>query len=622
MTVPASISGPAALPVVCVVKFRGGKWSCKCPALLEYVKPFPKPDPNVVHAIEAFHSRYYPDEASTSPEYPWVVHETEGVTGLEARLQGYELTWHWRMLLPSLRALETSVSSDEPIVLCVSQIRQWQLMSCFQVHWPKSLVSDVASYLRDAKKALLRPPVFGRSHRITRMEVYAAFYEPTTLQRITKALGEAKTDEFRRAHILGRHDCYFRIEKVSYNARRREYTVQMQQVTDLEPEQAPVELEGATTAVACRPYGLVYVPQFPALTKEHVAPRQLLFSSDNYCRTFEQVSCVLNDPTARTILLIAPPGSGKEDLSTILHSCRRQQGVLVTTTVAGLSEEIAAQRLFGFPKERMQYRVDSTTEGISPKRPFQGDLHDGAVFKALGGTLVIDELDKATEGVRGMLLRFLENNDVAVPGTSIVLGIPETMRSLYVFVGSMPRSAFLQLKPVDLWSRMTHIIEMQHPLELGEATERLRAAEDYLRLFWIKNVQAFFVKERLLNPSGKLYEPLRERFVEWWSFFSSRTVGEFVCAEIANTLCAQGQPVPSIRTLRGTVSRCFNLLFYALLYHKSDDSPLEQWRRDKDDPLKELSGLLGGTSFPLPNLGVSALSEVRSLIRSAASIQV
>jgi hypothetical protein len=452
------------------------------------------------------------------------------------------------------------------------------------------------------------------------MEVYASFYEPSTLAGIKTALQAANGDEFRRAHILGRHDCYFRIEHVEYKDKK--YTVRMQQVVDLEPEQAPIELEGVIAQDVCRPYGLVNVPQFPTTANEHIAPRPLLFSSDNYCRTFEQLSDVLNDPSARGILLIAPPGSGKEDLSTILHSCRRRQGALMTTSVAGLSEEIAARRLFGFPLEGIEYRVDSTPDGISPHSHFRRGLLDGAVFKTLGGTLIIDELDKATDGVRGMLLRLLENDEVAVPETSIVVKIPENMRPLYVFVGSMSRSAFLQLKPVDLWSRMTHVIEMQHPLELGELTERRRVAEDYLRLFWIKQVRAFYEREKLLSRVGTLYEPLRLEFAAWWRFFSSRAVGDFVCAEIASTLSGPGQALPSIRTLRGTVSRCFNLLFYSLLYHKKDDAPLERWRLESNDPLPELSELLDGRSSAIPNPAAAALDEMRSLIRSSASIQV
>src|SRR5207247_990779 len=129
---------------------------------------------------------------------------------------------------------------------------------------------------------------------------------------------------------------------------------------------------------------------------------------------------------------------------------------------------------------------------FEPVVTFKATHLDGAVFRALGGTLVIDELDKAKDEVREMLLRFLESDEVSVPGTSIVVTIPKPMRPLYVFAGSKTRKEFLQQRPIDFWSRLTHIVEMQHPLEVGEVGDRLRIAEDYVRFFWFERVETFF----------------------------------------------------------------------------------------------------------------------------------
>lgn len=632
------------------LQYDAGKWLCSCDELFDLLKNEASPDGPIVEALEAFQRRYYPDERADSPDYPWIAHGTPpGVTVLRTSIVTHDLTWHWRLLLPCLRDYDSG--SSDSIVLCVSQIRQWQLVSCFRMEWPKVAAKELPAELRSARKALLRSPVFGKSHRIARSEVYASFYEKGVREQIKQAVEDAK-NEFRLAHILGRYDAYFKVENVKLAS--GQYEFETQQVVDLDPELAPAELGKdldkpasktvwASTDDVCRPYGMACLPQFADLDAEQKKPKELLFSSDNYCRAFEQVSDVLNDPSAKAILIIAPPGSGKEDLSEIFHVCRRQQGQLVRIILAGLDEKAAAFQLFNVSSADIDHRLKRVKDRLEPICPFPCQRKDGAVFKALGGTLVIDELDKADDKIRSMLLRFLESDEVTVPGTSIVLKIPASMRPLYVFAGSKTRKEFFQLAPIDFWSRITHIVEMQHPLELGEAEERFRTAEDYLRLFWFKQVESYFKSERLIEPPDDptqrdLFEPLRANFTGWWKFFCSCTVGEFVAWEIAGALCAPGQPVPSIRTLRGTVARCFNSLFHALLYHKRTGAPLEKWAEahrkiiaggkptgEPIDRLKELMAMLHGDCKAGSTLSVeeeAAIAEIRALIRASASIQV
>lgn len=639
----------------CTLQYDAGEWLCLCDELFSLLENELTPVPEIVQAIEEFRRRYYPDEPIDVLDYPWVRHKDTETADLRGDVVKYELTWHWRLLLPCLRDFEAASKSDDSIVLCVSQIRQWQLVSCFRMKWPIVAEKDLPARLRADRKELLRPPVFGKSHRITRWEVYASFYETGIKEQIKRAVEQAKEDPFRLAHILGRYDAYFKVESVKPEAGR--YVMETKHVIDLDPEQAPAELNGEQTDDVCRPYGLACLPLFAdgfrpkrfvagaikqclvgsakkqSSKEEKQKPKELLFSSDNYCRAFEQVSDVLNDHSAGKILIIAPPGSGKEDLSEIFHVCRRQNGQLVRTILAGLDEKAAAFQLFNLSLKDIDRRLKHNKNTLEPVCPFPCCLEDGAVFKALEGTLVIDELDKAEGKVRSMLLRFLESDEITVAGTSVVLKIPASMRPLYVFAGSKTRKEFLQLEPIDFWSRITHIVEMQHPLELGEAADRLRTAQDYLRLFWFKEVKSFFEGEELLKPSGDLFEPLRTRFSDWWKFFCSRDLGEFVTREVSDTLCAPGQPVPSIRTLRGTVSRCFNSLFHALLYHKRNGAPLEIWaeklasstiRKEPIERLRELMSMLHArtarTDFTLEDEG--AIAEIRALIRASANIQV
>ena len=635
----------------CTLKYNAGKWLCSCTDLFKALRDHEKkPDPDLVKAITEFHGRYYPDEPDDLKKYPWNVHgKATNINNLKKHVVEHDLTWHWRLLLPYLPNTLSPSNPNNSIVLCVSQMRQWQLVSCFEMEWPSEKDKQkLIQLIRSEKKNLLRPPVFGKSHRIARWEVYASFYIPETLKEIKKAVKNAESDTFRLAHILGRYDTYIKINNPAWNDSKECYEMDIEQVIDLDPEHEPAEInisitndpdDKVTTNNVCRPYGLVRLPQFKEVnTSKFLGEKSLLFSSDNYCRAFEQVSDVLNDASARRVLVIAPPGSGKEDLSEIFHTCRKKKGFMVKTSLAGLDEEAAAFQLFNLQLDKLERRIEPIEGGYQPQKPFQVKLQDGAVFKALGGTLIIDELDKAGDKVRAMLLRFLENNDVAIPGTSIVLNIPSEMRPLYVFAGSKTKKEFLQLGPIDFWSRITHIVEMQHPLELGEVTDRLRVTGDYVRHFWFKQVQAFFVGEGLLKiskVSAELFEPLRKKFVDYWKFFVSRNVGDFVAMELAEAICGQGRPIPSVRTIRGTVSRCFNSLYHSLLYHKKGDAPLEIWadkfRRSSPtlkESLTELRKLMGN-SLKQRSIGkklgiweVNALNEIRMLIRASVSIQV
>jgi hypothetical protein len=109
-------------------------------------------------------------------------------------------------------------------------------------------------------------------------------------------------------------------------------------------------------------------------------------------------------------------------------------------------------------------------------------------------------------------------------------------------------------------------------------------------------------------------------------------VGDFVAREIAETLCGSGQALPSVRTLRGTVTRCFNLIFTSLLYNKNGEAPLEEWRRkNKVADFEPASGLLDLVKMCEESTApdneflvreIRALNEVRSLIRASTTIQV
>ena len=614
----------------CVLEYKKGDWICRYDQL---PKNFPDTaDHHILVAIDAFYKRFYPDENIGDHEHPWNLHKKKSIEKLKKNILEHKLTWHWRLLLPCLRDYQTE-AKDHSIVLCVSQIRQWQLVSCFSMEWPKNRIIDVLE-LRNAKKKLLRPVVFGRSHRITHCEVYGAFYDEKIKKSIHDLVGKLKDDQWRLAHVLGRHDSYFQITDPTWTGDPPDKCeLMIEHCLDLQPEEAPIRVDNEQVTKVCNPYGKVFFPISPADNK-CAEPQNLLFSSDNYCRAFEQVSGVINDPGARSVLVIAPPGSGKDDLCKIMHLCRIRAGKYGVISLAGLTPEAAASKLFALTDTVAH--LEDAPEGRYIKKDFKAKPEDGVLFRSLGGTVIIDELDKADEKTRSMLLRLLENDEVCIPNTTIIVKIPKDMRPLFVFAGSKTRKEFLELPPIDFWTRLTHIIEMQHPLAVEDETIRKRIAEDYLRMFWLSQVEECFRREALVKKDSDLYEPLRLRFVDWLKCLSSRMVGDFVASEIAEILCGSGQALPSIRTLRGTITRCFNLMYMSLLYNRDDAAPLEKWRREHRseifepasslDELVEICKKLTDSKTDLDKGSIvrqiKALKEIRSLIRASATIQV
>jgi hypothetical protein len=156
----------------------------------------------------------------------------------------------------------------------------------------------------------------------------------------------------------------------------------------------------------------------------------------------------------------------------------------------------------------------------------------------------------------------------------------------------------------------------------------MRVAEDYIRLFWLHYVNEFFREQGFLKKAHDFSEPVRGIYTAWWHFFVDRAIGDFIASEIASLLCAPNQPLPSIRTLRATVTRCFSLLFHAFLYHKESRAPLETWRCEEDkEPsarMLELIGKIRGRHGPdrFSSSDVGAVSEMRGIVRASASVQV
>ncbi|MGN1038796.1 MAG: sigma 54-interacting transcriptional regulator, partial [Mailhella sp.] len=98
--------------------------------------------------------------------------------------------------------------------------------------------------------------------------------------------------------------------------------------------------------------------------------------------------------TGISIFVSGESGTGKELIAKRIHEKSGRTGRMVSLNMAGLSEELAANELFGH--EKGSYTGAQTTKG-------------GLIAQAENGTLFLDEITESSLRIQGMLLRVLES---------------------------------------------------------------------------------------------------------------------------------------------------------------------------------------------------------------------
>lgn len=103
------------------------------------------------------------------------------------------------------------------------------------------------------------------------------------------------------------------------------------------------------------------------------------------------------------VCLVGPSGTGKSHYARELHACSpRSDGPFVLLNLAGITKGFAASDLLG--------HVRGAFTGASDRRP-------GGVQAAHGGTLVLDEITKATRSVQHILLQLFDRGPVRPLGS-------------------------------------------------------------------------------------------------------------------------------------------------------------------------------------------------------------
>lgn len=609
--------------------WQGVEWAAKQRFagrdLSNQLKNIRTPNKEICDSLTNMHDAFYPNEAHKSVEdarkhlgecicdgsdpghdhfLPWVFHQalfdaknkagiirTKVGKGIIKRRKYDEiietilqrewlLSWHWRAVLSSLREYDPNDTVNK-LVIQISHVRKWEMLLCYLVS-NDDLAQHEISEIPLEKKNLRRAPLFGLSHRLKGWDTYRLFYHPDIERFIHDETVEVKARQtnntLAEAYILGRHDCYYIVDELKMDGTT--YRWNLKTFVNAQPEKALIDRDIlGDKAFYYRPTDLVDIPSF---TVGHKGIPQLL-SSDNYCEAILEMTEVLNDPTAKSVLLIAPPGSGKEKLAESAFYCRDQtepSGKFVATSMAGLNAVEAAKLLFSVEDNSLHY--DPSKDPLDGYVPSDYPKN-GLILKALGGALFIDEIDKTDKSIRDMLLRVLESGELTVPGSSQILKIPRDRIPLYIFAGSMNRTSMFQESPPDFWTRISHVIEFAHPLGINDIEKARKVVKDYLWMFWCIHVKDFMKKKGAQNPdtAHEIMKPLNDFYISLYTFLLDRKTVDFATEILADEVSGRGKPLVSIRTLRSIVARSVFKFVDVLLYSKFNEDPIEIFKDNK-----------------------------------------
>lgn len=564
------------------------------------------PSDALYSAFEFVQRKYYPK----STIHPWKEHK-EHLAGPahaakrgEVTSQPWPLAWYWKALLPALYHWDDSCSGRWRIAIC--QVRQWVMV----------LIYEYAH----SEARLLRPPLFGPSQRLLQNDQYwilSAFDKKD--HTISKAwLDAEKRSMYEKAHVLGRHDVIYRLDKVELasakGARARtgsELSVTLTCAIDLHPhktkkEKLPPSITSMLTLPGSGkeppkedledPYPLLAIPTFRK-DSQTSGPLALLLSSDQVCEALVSLSEVWNDPTAKSVLIHAPPGSGKEILAQSIYDLREFEGQYVSFALSpdpALAESNHHMLYFRdmSDAEAAGEVVTMIRKETAPNAQMEQSISDGLVFKARKGVLFLDEIDKDETGkTRTGLLRLLESDEFAVHGTTLVVKIPKSQLPTYVFAASRSTLAdVLKLGPPDFWTRISHFVEMQHPLKGASLVELEQILADYFHMFWNQHVPKFFEESNLLptsflerktNDGDIAAAPFLHGYcVElFWALMDANVKRRLASNFASQVLGDRDAEQISVRNIRSVVGRVVFSLVDRLLYDKDFDKPLATIRK-------------------------------------------
>jgi hypothetical protein len=240
--------------------------------------------------------------------------------------------------------------------------------------------------------------------------------------------------------------------------------------------------------------------------------QKVLMSSYNVREAVANLSETWKNPAARSVLIAAWTGSGKDVLVNLLIDAMR------------ISKEdridVSASALSGF---------NALKTIVATK--FTG--HRTALF--------LDEIHHpSARDIRAGLLRLMESGNLESNRGKAL----DCKAMMYIFAASLPVEKLRTLYPPDLWNRIQYTITLHHPLLIQDDLERQEIVKDYFSLFWEREADEWKTTgERLTGIHFVLSDtPLLSQFRDMF----------------AEDLGSPLVPLISLRTLRTIVQRLFS----------------------------------------------------------------
>lgn len=263
--------------------------------------------------------------------------------------------------------------------------------------------------------------------------------------------------------------------------------------------------------------------------------KRILMASPNVRKAMCDLSEVWLNPTAKSVLLSAWTGSGKEVLADLLINAMGIGGARrFDLSAAALKSAKEVQEEI---KNRLEEESNLKEDGNKKERT----------------VIFLDEIhhDVAQE-VRSGLLRLMETDIIGWDKHNKAVRLRSP---LYILAGSLPPERLRTLPPRDLWTRIEYTIELTHPLRIrgkdNKETPQTRkeadvCVRDYFSFFWFDQVKEW---KKPPNQTASVRTAL--------SLLEDNEFVKKLSRKFAKELQAPFKPLVSIRTIRSMVKRLF-----------------------------------------------------------------
>ena len=172
-------------------------------------------------------------------------------------------------------------------------------------------------------------------------------------------------------------------------------------------------------------------------TSEQKEPRK-----PNFVYRSELIAALLREAkriagTHKPILITGEIGTGKETLARLIHKWSGLTGEFVTVNCAALTETLIESQIFDYQKE--------TSSEAGESRP-------GAVSRATGGTLFLEEIEELSTSNQGKLLRLIDRDEAHSVGASTEKQV--NVRIIATTSGNLQEDVAWELFRTDLYHQL------------------------------------------------------------------------------------------------------------------------------------------------------------------------